>query len=431
MNPLYLNDEPGEYPPSYYAASTTLPDERPALEEELQVDLAVVGAGYTGLSTALHAAEKGLSVAVVEAHRAGFGASGRNGGQVGFGWNKSQPWLEKRLGKEDARKLWDLTLEAKALTRDLVATHAPDAEYKPGVFEAETTARGTNEAAEYARWLDENYDFQVEVIDREAARAICGTDVYEGGFIDWDAGHLHPLRYVTGLARGAEAAGVRIFERSEATEISQGRVVTPKGVIRAEKIVLAGNGYLPDLNGQISERVMPINSFIAATEPLGDERAAEVLAKDIAVADDKFVVNYYRMSGDKRLLFGGRENYTLGFPNDISGVLEKRIATLFPQIAGVNIDYHWGGTLGITMHRLPMLRQVMPGVFAAGGFSGHGVALTGLAGKILAEAVAGDAERFDLWRKLPTPKFPGGAMARAPLLTLAMTWYSLRDRLGI
>ena len=268
------------------------------------------------------------------------------------------------------------------------------------------------------------------MLNREAAREVCRTDAYAGGFIDWDAGHLHPLRYVTGLARAAEAAGVKIFERSEATNISAGKVVTAKGTIRAEKIVLAGNGYLPDLNKQISERVMPINSFIAATEPLGD-RAEEVLTKDIAVADDKFVVNYYRLSGDKRLLFGGRENYTLGFPSDITGELEKRIAKLFPQIAGVGIDYHWGGTLGITMHRLPMLKQVMPGVWAAGGFSGHGVALTGLAGKILAEAVAGDAERFDLWRKLPTPKFPGGAAARAPLLTLAMTWYSLRDRLGI
>ena len=430
MNPLYLNDKPGEYPQSYYAATTELPAERPSLEEDIQVDLAIVGAGYTGLSTAIHAAEKGLSVAVVEAHRAGFGASGRNGGQVGFGWNKDQPWLERRFGKEDARKLWDLTLEAKALTRDLVGKYAPEAEYKPGVFQAETTDKGADEAAEYARWLQDNLDFQVEVVNREAAREICRTDAYAGGFIDWDAGHLHPLRYVTGLARGAEAAGVKIFERTEAIGISEGRVETAKGVIRAEKVVLAGNGYLPDLNKQIAERVMPINSFIAATEPLGD-RAAEVLAKDIAVADDKFVVNYYRLSGDKRLLFGGRENYSLGFPKDITGELEKRIANLFPQIAGVGIDYHWGGTLGITMHRLPMLRQVMPGVFAAGGFSGHGVALTGLAGKILAEAVTGDAERFDLWRKLPTPRFPGGAAARAPLLTLAMTWYSLRDRLGI
>ncbi len=430
MNPLYLNDKPGEYPQSYYAATTELPAERPSLEEDIQVDLAIVGAGYTGLSTALHAAEKGLSVAVVEAHRAGFGASGRNGGQVGSGWNKDQHWLEKRLGRDDALKLAHLTIEAGDLTRDLIAKYAPEAEYKPGILSAENTASGAEEAKVYAEWLSESYDYHLEYLDREAVRAVCKTENYHGGFIDWKAGHVHPLRYVTGLARGAEAAGVKIFERSEAIGISEGRVDTAKGTIRAEKVVLAGNGYLPDLNRQIAERVMPINSFIAATEPLGD-RATEVLAKDIAVADDKFVVNYYRLSGDKRLLFGGRENYSLGFPKDITGELEKRIAKLFPQIAGVGIDYHWGGTLGITMHRLPMLRQVMPGVFAAGGFSGHGVALTGLAGKILAEAVAGDSERFDLWRKLPTPKFPGGAAARAPLLTLAMTWYSLRDRLGI
>ena len=429
MNPLYRNDRPGAFPPSYYAATAEIGPERPRLEGEVRADLAIVGAGYTGLSTALHAAEKGLNVVVVDAHRVGFGASGRNGGQVGTGWNKDQQWLEARLGADKARALWDMSLEAKALTRDLVARFAPDAGYKPGVLHGEWTAKGAEEARVYGDWLAETYDFETEYLDRAAIRDVCCTDVYQGGLLDWDAGHLHPLRYVLGLARGAEAAGAQIFEMSEALEVSEGHLRTAHGSIRADHVVIAGNGYLPDLNGQISARVMPINSFIAATEPLG-VRAEEVLAKDIAVADDKFVVNYFRLSEDKRLLFGGRENYGIGFPTEIEGALRQRMLRLFPGLHDVTLDYHWGGTLGITVTRLPMVRRVASNVLAAGGFSGHGVALTGLVGKVLAEAVAGQAGRFDLLSKLPVSRFPGGKHARAPLLTLAMTWFSLRDRLG-
>ncbi len=430
MNPLYRNDRPGVLPASYYVASADIPPERPALDGEVICDLAVIGAGYTGLSTALHAAKKGLDVIVIDAHRVGFGASGRNGGQVGTGWNKDQHWLEKRVGRDDARKLWDLTVEAKALTRDLAAAHAPDAGYKPGVLHGEWTAKGVGEARQYAQWLAENYGYETEFLDRDAVQNVCRSEVYEGGVLDMDAGHIHPLRYCLGLARAAEAAGARLFERTEAVGLAEGQVTTASGSIRAGHVVVAGNGYLPNIDGFTAARVMPINSFIAATEPLG-ERASDVLPMDVAVADDRFVVNYFRLSEDKRLLFGGRENYGLGFPSDIVTALRARMERLFPQLGGVAIDYHWGGTLGITTHRLPMLRRLNATTFIAGGFSGHGVALTGLTGKILAEAVAGQAGRFDLMSTLPVPSFPGGAAARAPLLTLAMTWYSLRDRLGI
>lgn len=430
MNPLYRNDRPGEFPPSYYAATSEIPPERPPLDGDTRADLAVVGAGYTGLSTALHAARKGLKVVVVEAHRVGFGASGRNGGQVGTGWNKDQRWLEQRVGPDDARKLWELSVEAKALTRELAAAHAPEAGYKPGVFHGEWTAKGVTEARDYARWLAETYGYETEFVDRDALRGVCRSDVYRGGVLDWDAGHLHPLRYCLGLARAAEEAGAVIHERTEATGLREGEVVTPTGTIRADHVVIAGNGYLPGLSPDVSARVMPINSFIAATEPLGD-LADEVLPQDVAVADDRFVVNYFRLSEDRRLLFGGRENYGLGFPDDILTALRSRMLRLFPQLRDVGIDYHWGGTLGITMHRLPMVRRIGRTTLAAGGFSGQGVAITGLTGKILAEAVAGEAGRFDLMSRLPVRSFPGGAAARAPLLTLAMTWYSLRDRLGI
>lgn len=430
MNPLYRNDKPGVFPDSYYVATSDIPPQRPALDGDVKADVAVIGAGYTGLSTALHAAGKGLNVVVIDAHRVGFGASGRNGGQVGTGWNKDQDWIRKRVGKDEARKLWDLTVEAKALTRDLAATHAPDAGYKPGVLQGEWTVKGAAEARLYSHWLSQEYGYETRYVDRDEVQEVCRSKVYMGGILDMDAGHIHPLRYCLGLARAAEAAGATIHERTEALRLSEGRVETATGTIHADHIVLAGNGYLPNIDGYVAARVMPINSFIAATEPLG-ERAREVLPMDVAVADDRFVVNYFRLSEDKRLLFGGRENYGLGFPTDIVTALRARMERLFPQLAGVGIDYHWGGTLGITMHRLPMVRRIDRTTLVAGGFSGHGVALTGLTGKILAEAIAGQAGRFDLLSSLPVQRFPGGASARAPLLTLAMTWYSLRDRLGI
>lgn len=430
MNPLYRNDRPGTFPDSYYAATARLGPERPALDTDISVDLAVIGAGFTGLSTALHAAEKGLDVAVIDAHRVGFGASGRNGGQAGSGWNKDQRWLEKRLGPEDARKLWDFTVEAKANTRDLVARFAPEAGYKPGILHGHRTQRGAEEERDYGAWLAENYDYPTEFLDRDAFRSICVSPVYAGGILDNDAGHLHPLRYVLGLARGAEAAGARIYERTEATAFTEGKVTTARGTITAKHIVIAGNGYLSGISDTIAKRVMPINSFIAATEPLGD-RAAEVLSRDVAVADDRFVVNYFCLSEDKRLLFGGRENYGIGFPNDLDTVLRKRMLHVFPQLESARIDYSWGGTLGITMTRLPMVRRIGRATLAAGGFSGHGVALTTMVGKVMAEAVAGQAGRLDLLNNLPVSSFPGGKYARAPLLTLAMTWYALRDRLGM
>ncbi|MEM9970450.1 MAG: FAD-binding oxidoreductase [Pseudomonadota bacterium] len=430
MNPLYRNDRAGEHAPSWYAATADIGPERPHLDGDLRADVAVIGAGFTGLSTALHCAQKGLDVVVMDAHRVGFGASGRNGGQVGSAWNKDQRWLAKRIGAEQARRLWDLTVEAKALTRSLVAAHAPEARYTPGILHAAWSAKERRELHEDAAWLADTYGYPSERLSAEETRNICRAPVYRGGVLDMDAGHLHPLRYALGLAKAAETAGARIFERTEAVSLKDGEVTTPYGRITADHVVVAGNGYLPDLHPAVSARVMPINSFIAATEPLGD-RADDVLTRDIAVADDRFVVNYFRLSEDRRLLFGGRESYTLGFPTDILTALRARMERLFPQLNGVGIDYHWGGTLGITITRLPMLRRLGKSTIAAGGFSGHGVSITGLTGKIIAEAVAGQAGRFDLMSELPTGRFPGGRRARMPLLTLGMTWYSLRDRLGI
>jgi len=434
MNPLFRNDPQGAYPDSWYVASSDIPPPRPALEGSVTADVAILGAGYTGLCAALYLAGRGYSVAVLDAHRAAFGASGRNGGQVGSGFNKSQRWLEANVGHNRARALWDMAEAAKAQLRDLAADHAPEARYTPGVAHGEYTEADAREAQAAVDHLAARYGYdQAEVLPGDALRDIVRTPLYKGGVLDMGAGHIHPLRYGLGLARAAEDAGATIYEHTEVTGISHGATVTfhtPRGTVRARHAILAGNGYLPVIERKVSARVMPINSFIAATEPLGD-RAAEVLTRDIAVADSKFVVNYYRMSEDKRLLFGGRESYSIGFPTDITTALRRRMESLFPQLAGVRIDHVWGGTLGITMTRLPLVTRVAPNVLNASGFSGHGVALSGFAGRVMAEAIAGQSERLDVLSDLPITPFPGGASLRAPLLSLAMSWYSLRDRLGV
>ena len=434
MNPLYRNDRPGQHAPSWYAASADPGPLRPRLDGSVRCDLAVIGAGYTGLWAALTAARAGLRVVVLDAHRAGFGASGRNGGQVGTGFNRSQSELERRLGTTNARAVWDLAEAGKAQLRDFCATDAPEAAYKPGVAHGEysaSEARGVRAEVEHLARVY-GYD-RIEVLDQAEIAALVKTPLYKGGILDRGAGHLHPLAYALALARAAEAAGAVIHEATEVTRLTEGapvRLTTPGGEVTAQHVIVAGNGYLPNIHRQIAARVMPINSFICATEPLPD-RWQEVLAEDIAVADSKFVVNYYRFSPDRRFLFGGRESYSLGFPTDIRTALVRRMEGLFPQLRGVRIDHVWGGTLGITMSRLPYLGRIGPNVLTGAGFSGHGVALSGIAGRVMAEAVLGQAGRFDVMSKLPVAPFPGGAAFRAPLLTLAMTWYALRDRLGV
>lgn len=434
MNPLFRNDRPGAYPPSWYAASADIPPPRPALDGDTRADLAILGGGYTGLWAALTAARAGLRVILLEAHRAGFGASGRNGGQVGTGYNRGQDDLEARLGPGPARALWDLAEEAKAQLRDFCATEAPEARYLPGVAHGAYSAAETRALHDTARHLRSTLGYDaIEPLDAQAFRDIVKSPRYAGGVLDHGAGHVHPLRYALALARAAELAGAILHEGTEVTGIDMGRparLITPQGTVSADCVIIAGNGYLPDIAPAVNARVMPINSFIAATEPLGD-RWTDILSQDIAVADSKFVVNYFRFSEDRRFLFGGRESYSIGFPRDITGPLVARMTQMFPQLAGVRIDHVWGGTLGITMTRLPWLARLSPTVMTGAGFSGHGVALAGMAGRVMAEAAIGQAARFDAMALLPVTRFPGGTTFRAPLLTLAMTWYALRDRLGL
>ncbi|GGE10761.1 gamma-glutamylputrescine oxidase [Gemmobacter megaterium] len=430
MNLLHANDRPGSYPASWYAATAVDAPRRVALRGEVCVDVCVVGGGYTGLSSAWHLARQGLRVMVLEAHRVGWGASGRNGGQVGSGQRLDQDWIAARLGRDDARHLWQIAESAKALVCDL-ARDMPGADWRPGVAHAFQHMSEVEAARRYAAHLAEDYGYdQIAPLDRAETAGLLGTDVYAGGELDGGAAHIHPLNFALGLARAAEAAGAVIHEDSEVLALEPGRPArlrTAAGEVRADHVILACNGYLGGLDPKVAARVMPINNFIVATEPLGSRAP---LSRPVAVADSRFVVNYWRQTPDGRLLFGGGESYGWRFP-DIPATVRKPMLQVYPQLADARIDHAWGGTLAITPTRNPCFIRPQPNVLSASGYSGHGVALATMAGQIMAEAIAGQTARFDVMARLPTPRFPGGTLLRHPVLVLAMTWFALRDRLGI
>jgi gamma-glutamylputrescine oxidase len=434
MNLLHANDRAGEYPASWYAETATPLAPFAPLRGAARADVVVVGGGYTGLSAALHLAGRGYDVTLLEAHRLGFGASGRNGGQVGSGQRLEQDALERMAGGAAAHALWDLGEEAKALVKALILDQRMDVTFHPGIVHACRTGPEVRAAHAYADMLRSSYNYhQIEALDRDDLHAILPSAAYVGGDLDMGAGHVHPLGFAFGLARAAKAAGVRIFERSEVVRITRGarvRVDTGGGHVEADHLILACNGYLGDLAPRVAARVMPINNFIVATEPLG-KRVVNVLRRNVAVADTRFVVNYFRLTEDGRLLFGGGESYGYRFPRDIRAVVRKPMLQVFPNLADVALTHAWGGTLAITRTRMPHFTRLAGNILSASGYSGHGVAMATLSGRLLAEAVAGQAERFDLMAGLPAPGFPGGAALRSPLLALAMTWFALRDRLGI
>lgn len=433
MDLLTANDRPGEYPPSFYAARAThLPRFAPA-KGALTCDVAIIGAGFTGLSAAWHLAQRGYDVVVLEASRVGFGASGRNGGQVGQGQRRDQDELEAMVGPDHARALWTIATQAIDLVRAIAARPEVHATFHPGIIHAAHRERYVPDEHAYVAKLNEEYDYpHIRPLDRDELRALVNAPAYHGGAIDMGAGHIDPLELVLGLARLATAAGARIHEGSKASAITHGakvRIDTDAATLTADHAILACNGYLGDLSTQVASRVMPINNFIVATEPMDPAAQEEIVRNNYAVADSKFVVNYFRFSDDHRLLFGGSESYGYRFPRDIAAKVRRPLAQIFPQLADTPITHAWGGTLAITMNRMPHFARVATNVLSLSGYSGHGVALATLGGQIAAETIAGQAERFDTMAQVPSPRFPGGTLMRWPLLVLAMVWYGLRDRL--
>ena len=419
---------------SYYAASANKALEYPRLEGEVIADVCIIGAGYTGLSSALHLAERGFKVVVLEAERVGWGASGRNGGHVGVGQRKGQEELEKMLGVDAAKSLWGMGLEAVDLVEQLILKHGIQCDLKRGIMHLAAKPGHDKGLREEVELLNQRYGYdKMRYADREEVSSLVGSQRFYGGQIDSGSLHLHPLNFALGLADAAREAGVQFFEHSRVTDYSGGNpcvVNTAGGKVKAGNVVLACNGYLGKLEPRMAGRIMPINNFVLATEPLGDKLARELIANDYALQDTLFVINYWKLSGDNRLVFGGGENYSSRFPQDIRGFVRKYMLEIYPQLVDTRIDYGWGGTLAITMNRMPSIGRLEPNVYYSQGYSGHGVPTATFAGKILSEVIAGTEERFDILSRIPTPSFPGGTLLRWPGLVAGMLYYSLLDKLG-
>ena len=418
---------------SYYAHSVGMQTTYPALLGDQQVDVCIVGAGYTGLSSALHLAERGYSVIVLEAEKVGFGASGRNGGQVGIGQRKDQYYLEKQFGKEIARGLWDMGLEAVDTVKQLIHKHEIHCDLKQGILHLAHREKYCSELEEEVAYLRDHYQFdQMEYVDAGALPNFLDSQAYYGAQWDKASLHLHPLKYAQGLAKAATEAGVTICEQSKVLSYTQGGSIvvrSAEGSVTASEMVLACNGYIEKLEPRINGYIMPINNFVVATEPLSDELAQSVSAQDTAMQDTRFVINYWKLSADKRLIFGGGENYRRGFPSDIKGFVRKYVLQIYPQLENSKIDYGWGGTLAITLNRMPHFGRIGDNIWHLQGYSGHGVPTATLAGKLIAEAISGKLERFDLISNLPTRKFPGGTLLRWPGMVAGMLYFALRDRI--
>lgn len=421
------------YPGSYYAATAVGARDYPTLDDDRQADVCVIGGGFTGLSAALNLAERGLDVVLLEAERIGFGASGRCGGLVGSGQRKEVLETEEMFGLERSRLLWDFAEAAKKEIRDRVDKHDIACDLQRGQLLGVHKRRYLGSVRRLADVLAERYDYPFcAALSVEETRARVATDTFLEGLYDSEALALHPLNYALGIARAAAEAGVRIYEGSRVLGYSQtdpAEVRTAKGSVKASYVVLACNGYLGDLEPRVAGKIMPINNFMIATEPLEESRARQLINGRFGVHDTRFVVNYFRLSDDHRLLFGGGENYRAGFPRDIKGFVRPTMLKLFPQLRDVAIDYGWGGTLSVTVNRMPHVGRLQPNIFFGQGYSGHGVSTANFAGKVIAEAITGTADRFDVFAELPTHSFPGGTLLRYPGMVLAMLYYTIKDRL--
>ncbi|WP_117190910.1 NAD(P)/FAD-dependent oxidoreductase [Rhizobium terrae] len=417
---------------SWYQASVGERPAYPALDGSRTVDVAIIGGGYTGLQAAYNLAKAGVSVALIEAGRFGDGASGRNGGQMGTGQRWWPEELEQEIGYERSKILFDMAENAKRHLHDFAGTHGIDMDYMPGQMNVSHKPGHDKDYRANAEIAAERYGYpHITFMDARETAERLGTTGYYCGVRDVGTGHIHPLKLLVGLARVASDAGAGIFEMTKATAIRQAggktMVETPRGTLIAERVLVATNAYIGDLEPVTAAHVMPIGSFIAATPPLDD--FPHVIPGGEAVADSRFVVRYFRKSRDNRLLFGGREVYSSRDPADTANAIRRQIVATYPALKDVEITHVWGGNVGITMPRQPFVREVMPGVTSIGGYSGHGVMLSNYCGKLYADMVTGKATDLDHLAALKIPAFPGGRHMRTPLLFLALTWFALRDRL--
>ncbi len=402
-----------------------------ALAGEQRADVCVVGGGVTGCSAALHLARCGFHVKLLEAGGIGWGASGRAGGHVMPGFGVGMDVVERGLGADGARQVWDMSREAIGLVDDLVRTYEIPCDLQWGYVHTAIRPRHMRMYREWAQKVTEGYGYEgLELLDQAAMQEHVRSDYYIGGVYEPAAGRLHPLNYTLGLARAAQDHGAELHEDSAVTAIDRGDpavVHTQDGSVRAKFVVLACNAYLDALDPQLRAKLMPVSNYVIATEPLDDERVARTLPTDKAVSDANFVLDYYHLSSDHRLLYGGQVSYSGREPRNLRGRMEAKMTRIFPALEGVRIEHMWGGWVGITLNRFPHFGRVGGNLYFAHGYSGQGLAIAGMAGKLLSEAIAGQAQRFDVFARMRHRDFPGGRRFRTPLLVLATNFYKMRD----
>jgi gamma-glutamylputrescine oxidase len=434
---------------SYYAASANEQPNYPKLQGDVEADVCVVGGGFAGLSAAIELADRGYKVVVLEAHHIGFGASGRNGGQIIAGLACEQDVIEKSIGFEAAKQVWGMTLEALDLVRERVKRFNIDCDLVDGYL---GVSIGEKKGKSLRVWFDGmakkyGYDSDAKWIEPAHLKGWIDSPRYFNGYYDKRSGHIHPLNYCLGLAKGAASLGVKIYQHSAVNELQKGEtniLKTETGSVKAKFVVLAGNIFLSEISPQIApsltKRIMPVGTYIIGSEPIEPKLAKKLIPTNAAICDTNFVLDYFRFSGGNdtvklqethpRMIFGGRVSYSTMTPRNLTNIMQLRMADAFPQLANTKVDYTWGGFVDISMNRAPDFGRVADNVYYLQGFSGHGVALTGLAGKLVAEAISGQAERLDVISKIKHYDFPGGKLLRTPALVLGMAWYQLKEKLA-
>ncbi len=423
-----------EHTGSYYAATRNDKTERPVLTEHMQADVCIVGAGFTGISTALHLAEAGFKVVVLEAARIGFGASGRNGGQLVNSYSRDIDTIERNYGKQLGKLLGDMAFEGGNIIRERIAKYNIRCDYKPGGIFAAFNKKQLHELAEQKVLWERFGHTGLELLDSNGIREQIQSDVYVGGMLDRTGGHIHALNLLLGEAAAFESLGGTVYEDSRVTDITRSEtpvVKTAQGQVAAKYVVLAGNAYMSGLIPELAAKSMPCGSQVVTTEVLDESVAKSLIPNDYCVEDCNYKLDYYRMTGDRRLLYGGGVTYGGGDPRSIESFVRSHLEKTFPQLKGVRIDYAWGGDFLLTVSRLPQFGRLTPSILYAQGYSGHGVTTTHLAGRLLAEAIQGETERFDAFCQLKHFPFPGGRMFRVPYTVIGAAYYGFRDKLGI
>lgn len=421
--------QPQPHTGSYYAATVNQQLDCQPLKGAQSADICVVGGGFTGISTALHLVERGYKVAVVEANKVGWGASGRNGGQM-IGGISGEERLAKPLGEEGERILWDMRWAGHQIIRDRVSTYNIDCDLKSGYADVAIKPRHVRALeAEYDYLQKNNFPHEYSLLSKQETQDLLGTSAYMGALVNMGNGHLHPLNLCRGEAKAAMSLGATIYEQSPVLKIERGKkakVVTEHGSVTADNVVIAGNAY-HFIERKLRGRLFPVNSFIVASEPLSDDLVRQINPRDLAVCDPNYILTYFRLSADKRLLFGGRFTYFGSDPEVIKKNLTPRLLKIWPQLANTKFDFGWGGTIGVTANRVPQMGKLAPNIFYSQGYSGHGVNVTHLAGQIMAEAVGGTMERYDIFANIKPLTIPGQHIFRRQMVALGMLYYKLVD----